>query len=117
MQILDLSETHVESKNDEGNQETTLCRGVVTWKGQQYIIGEKGNGPLDAFAAAIGSTPAPKFSVTAFHEHSVGTGNNTSAMAYVQLTCEDGNEYWGVGKSTSVGRAGVDAIVSALNQI
>ena len=117
MQILDLSETHVESKNNDGNQETTLCRGVVIWKGEQYIIGEKGNGPLDAFAAALGSTPAPKFSVTAFHEHSIGTGNNTSAVAYVQLTCEDGNEYWGVGKSTSVGRAGVDVIVSALNQI
>ncbi|MDO4507746.1 MAG: 2-isopropylmalate synthase [Spirochaetales bacterium] len=117
MQILDLSETHVESKKGEENQETTLCRGVVVWKGQQYIIGEKGNGPLDAFAAALGTTPAPKFSVTAFHEHSVGTGTNTSAVAYVQLTCEDGNEYWGVGKSTSVGRAGIDAIVSALNQI
>lgn len=114
IQILDLSETHVESKNDE---ETTLCRGVILWKGKQFIIGEKGNGPLDAFASALGSTPAPKFSVTAFHEHSIGTGTDTSAMAYVQLTCEDGNEYWGVGKSTSVGRAGVAAIVSALNQI
>ena len=114
--ILDLSETHIESKNDTENPETTLCRGVVTWKGEQFSIGEKGNGPLDAFAAALGSTPAPKFSVTAFHEHSIGTGNNTSAVAYVQLTCEDGNEYWGVGKSTSVGRAGIDAIVSALNQ-
>ncbi|MCQ2247600.1 MAG: 2-isopropylmalate synthase [Treponema sp.] len=117
IQILDLSETHVESKKAEENLETTLCRGVVTWKGQQFIIGEKGNGPLDAFASALGATPAPKFSVTAFHEHSVGTGTNTSAVAYVQLTCEDGNEYWGVGKSTSVGRAGIDAIVSALNQI
>ena len=107
----------MESKKDDEDLETTLCRGVIVWKGQQFIIGEKGNGPLDAFAAALGSTPAPKFSVTAFHEHSIGTGTNTSAMAYVQLTCEDGNEYWGVGKSTSVGRAGIAAIVSALNQI
>lgn len=117
IEILDLSETHVESKGNDESQETTLCRGVIKWKGEQFIIGEKGNGPLDAFATALGSTPAPKFSVTAFHEHSIGTGNNTSAVAYVQLTCEDGNEYWGVGKSTSVGRAGIDAIVSALNQI
>ena len=97
--------------------ETTLCRGVVEWKGEKYTIGEKGNGPLDAFASALKNTPAPAFSITAFHEHSVGTGNDTSAIAYVQITCEDGNQYWGAGKSTSVGRAGVEAVVSALNQI
>ncbi len=113
LEIVDLAETHLEGKSDE----TTLCRGVVMWKGSQYTVGDKGNGPIDAFATALGATPAPKFTITAFHEHSVGTGNNTSAIAYVQITCEDGNDYWGAGKSTSVGRAGINALVSALNQI
>ncbi len=115
--ILDLSETHVEGKGAEGSVETTLCRSVITWKGEKLSIGEKGNGPLDAFCNALASTSAPRFSITAFHEHSVGTGNNTVAMAYIQITCEDGNQYWGAGKSTNVGRAGIDAVVSALNQI
>ena len=117
LQIADLAETHLEGKADSPDQETALCRAVVTWKGKQYAIGDKGNGPLDAFAAALSKTPAPKFSITAFHEHSIGTGNGTSAIAYVQITCEDGNQYWGAGKSTNVGRAGIDAVVSALNQI
>ena len=117
LKIVDLSETHVEGKNDAEVVETTLCRAVVTWKGEQISIGEKGNGPLDAFSTALSQTPAPRFSITAFHEHSVGTGNNTSAVAYVQITTEDGNQYWGAGKSTNVGRAGIDAVVSALNQI
>lgn len=114
LSIIDLSETHVEGKN---NEETTLCRAVVNWKNNQCSIGEKGNGPLDAFCNALVQTQAPRFSITAFHEHSIGTGNNTSAVAYVQITCEDGNQYWGAGKSTNVGRAGIDAVVSALNQI
>ncbi|MDY4902170.1 MAG: 2-isopropylmalate synthase [Treponema sp.] len=117
LKVLDLAETHLESKGAVETSETTLCRGVVEWKGEKYTIGEKGNGPLDAFASALKNTPAPAFSITAFHEHSVGTGNDTSAIAYVQITCEDGNQYWGAGKSTSVGRAGVEAVVSALNQI
>lgn len=117
LKIIDLSETHVEGRNDNETVETALCRAVITWKGQQLSIGEKGNGPLDAFANALTQTPAPRFSITAFHEHSIGTGNNTSAVAYVQITCEDGNQYWGAGKSTDVGRAGVEAVVSALNQI
>ncbi|MBB5219753.1 2-isopropylmalate synthase [Treponema rectale] len=115
LSIVDLSETHLEGSGTSG--ETTMCRGVVTWKGEKFTIGEKGNGPLDAFSSALKSTPAPAFSITAFHEHSVGTGNDTSAVAYVQITCEDGQQYWGAGKSTSVGRAGIDAVVSALNQI
>ena len=117
LKIVDLSETHVEGKSESEIVETTLCRAVVSWKGKQISIGEKGNGPLDAFSSALAQTPAPRFSITAFHEHSVGTGNNTSAVAYVQITCEDGNQYWGAGKSTNVGRAGIDAVVSALNQI
>ncbi len=117
LEIVDLAETHLEGKVNAQSDATALCRAVVTWKNKQYAIGDKGNGPLDAFAAALSATPAPKFSITAFHEHSIGTGNNTSAVAYVQITCEDGNQYWGAGKSTNVGRAGIDAVVSALNQI
>jgi len=114
--IVDLAETHLEGAEGSSTEDQSMVRAVVTWKGKQYAIGDKGNGPLDAFANALGKTPAPKFNITAFHEHSIGTGSNTSAMAYVQITVEDGNQYWGVGKSTNIGRAGIDAVVSALNQ-
>lgn len=117
LSIEDLNETNLEGRADSGNESTAVCRAVVTWRGKQYAIGDKGNGPIDAFTTSLSKTPAPKFSVTAFHEHSIGTGNNTSAIAYVQITCEDGNQYWGAGKSTSIGRAGINAVVSALNQI
>lgn len=114
LKIIDLAETHIEGK--DGSEEKVACRGTISWNGESISIGDQGNGPLDAFANALAKTDVPKFSVTAFHEHSVGTGNNTSAIAYVQITSEDGNQYWGVGKSSNIGRAGVDAIVSAINQ-
>ncbi len=117
LEIIDLAETHLEGPKSSTSEGQALCRAVVNWKGEQYAIGDQGNGPIDAFANALKKTPAPHFSISAFHEHSVGTGNNTAAVAYVQITLENGEQYWGSGKSTNVGRAGIDALVSALNQI
>ena len=36
-------------------------------------------------------------------------------MAYVHITKENGDDAWGVGVSSNVGRAGVAAVVSAIN--
>ena len=33
----------------------------------------------------------------------------------ILITKEDGTQVWGVGKSSNVGRAGIKAVVSALN--
>ena len=88
---------------------------TVEWEGKKFAIAANGNGPLDAFVTALKQTPAPKFTITSFHEHSVGQGSNTYAMAYVLITKEDGSAAWGVGKSSNVGRAGIAAVVSALN--
>lgn len=116
MKILDLNETNL-SASESGVGQTAMCRGVIVWKGKEFTIGAKGNGPIDAFTNALDEVGTPKFNITSFHEHSIGTGNDTSAIAYVQITAEDGNEYWGAGKSTNIGQAGIYAVVSALNQI
>ena len=113
LSVLDLASTQLEGHNES---EHVSCRGVVLYKGEKFSIGGKGNGPLDSFVAALAATPLPEFNITAFHEHSVGTGSDTSAVAYVQITLFDGTTKWGVGKSSNVGKAGIAAVVSALNQ-
>ncbi|MBR1713880.1 MAG: 2-isopropylmalate synthase [Treponema sp.] len=114
--VVDFASTQLESSKESGSVEHVSCRGVVRIDGEQVSIGGIGNGPLDAFVSALSSTKAPKFNITAFHEHSLGQGSDTSAVAYVQITTEDGKKFWGVGKSSNVGRAGIEAVVSALNQ-
>ncbi len=114
LSILDLAETHVDGANSFDN---VLCRASVQWKGQIFAIGGKGNGPLAAFAAALGQTTVPRFSVTDFHEHSVGLGSDTDAFAYVECTFENGEVHWGCGKSSNIGRAGINAVVSAINRL
>ena len=115
LNVLEITERHIEGERGTDIPEQVAGKAVVEWEGKRYSISANGNGPLDAFVTAMKQTPAPKFNITTFHEHSIGIGSDTQAMAYVQITKEDGQQVWGVGKSSNVGRAGIAAVVSALN--
>lgn len=115
LNVLDITEKHIEGERGSDLLEQVATIATVEWEGKRFAIAAKGNGPLDAFVSAMKQTPAPKFNITSFHEHSIGTGSDTHALAYVQITKDDGQQVWGVGKSSNVGRAGIAAVVSALN--
>ena len=114
LKILDVAETHLDSASEK---DSVLCRASVSYNGENYSVGAKGNGPLAAFVEALKQTPVPVFSISSFHEHAVGSGSDTDAMAYVELTFENGQKTWGAGKSSNIGLAGIKAIVSAVNQM
>ena len=114
LNVLEISERHIEGERG-AETEQVAAMATIEWEGKQYAIAANGNGPLDAFVTAMKQTPAPKFTITSFHEHSIGKGSDTKAIAYVQITKENGDQVWGVGKSSNVGRAGIAAVVSALN--
>ena len=115
LNVLDITEKHIEGERGTDLPEQVATIATVEWKGKLCAIAAKGNGPLDAFVAAMKQTPAPHFNIETFHEHSVGIGSDTQALAYVLITLENGQQSWGVGKSSNVGRAGIAAVVSALN--
>lgn len=115
LNVLEITERHIEGERGTDMPEQVAGMATIEWKGKRYAIAANGNGPLDAFVSAMKQTPAPAFNITSFHEHSVGSGSDTQAMAYVQITKENGQQAWGVGKSSNVGRAGIAAVVSALN--
>lgn len=115
LNVLEITEKHIEGERGSSDEEHVAATATIEWYGKRYIITGNGNGPLDAFVTAMRRTSAPIFNITAFSEHSIGVGSNTHAMAYVQITLDDGSMAWGVGKSSNVGRAGVAAVVSALN--
>ncbi len=115
LNVLEITERHIEGERNKDSEDMVAGMATVEWEGKKYAVAANGNGPLDAFVTALKQTPAPKFTITSFHEHSVGEGSNTYAVAYVLITKEDGTASWGVGKSSNVGRAGIAAVVSALN--
>lgn len=110
LKILDFAQTYL-----GGDQ--VQCRASISWIGETISIGATGNGPLDSFVAALQKTSIPHFTISAFSEHSIGSGTGTEALAYVEITLQDGRKYWGCGRSTNIGQAGVNSIVSAINRI
>ena len=113
--VKEITQNHVEGERGSGDEEHVEVKATVIWEGKTYTVAATGNGPLDAFVAALKQTPAPRFNIVYFNEHSIGKGSDTKAIAYVQITKENGKDAWGVGKSSNVGRAGIAAVVSAIN--
>ncbi|WP_297081328.1 2-isopropylmalate synthase [uncultured Demequina sp.] len=73
-----------------------------------------GNGPVDAFVAALG-TRGVKVEVLDYHEHAMTGGGDAQAAAYVE--CQIGDEiFWGVGIDPSITTATLKAIISAVNR-
>ncbi len=55
-----------------------------------------GNGPVDAFVHALRECAGIDVHVQAYHEHATGSGEDATAVAYVQLRTGERNVY-GVG--------------------
>ncbi len=115
LNVLEITEKHMEGERGGSGIEHVAQTATIEWQGKKYVITASGNGPLDAFVNIMKRTSAPSFNITSFHEHSIGSGSDTHAISYVQITKADGTKTWGVGKSSNVGRAGIAAIVSAIN--
>lgn len=116
-EIVDIASTQLDANSESGSAEHVSCRGVIRVDGENVAFGGRGNGPLDSFVSAVSGVVFPVFNITAFHEHSVGQGSGAGAVAYVQIETGSGEKFWGVGKSSNVGRAGIEAVVSAMNQL
>src|SRR5690554_770912 len=99
------------SSSDEGPD--TLAADITD--GDEHVTIEgSGNGPVDAFTAALGTRDI-KVSVLDYHEHAMTGGGDAQAAAYVE--CEIDNEImWGVGIDPSITTATLKAIISAVNR-
>ena len=72
----------------------------------------QGNGPIDAFVAALGLD----IRVMDYHEHAIGAGANAQAASYVELRVGDGPTTFGVGVDGNIVTASFKAVVSAVNR-
>ena len=78
----------------------------------------EGNGPIAAFVHALRQYAGkfPVFEVTNFKEHALGSGNEASAIAYIQIKLADGRTKWGAGVDTNVELAAIKAVLCAVNR-
>ncbi len=92
------------------------CTAKVRNGGDEVEISGEGNGPISAFVHALEGKGWKDFDLTDFHEHAIGTGADTEAVAYVQIELPGGRKFWGAGVDSNIDTAGINALVSAYNR-
>ena len=75
-----------------------------------------GGGPIEAFISAVNDHFKVSISVSDYHQHSVTSGADAKAAAFIELTSE-GKREWGAGIDGNTVKASFQAIVSGLNKL
>ena len=96
--------------------EVRILTAKLTEGGNERTIEGRGNGPIDAFVAALEAHCGATLAVQGYSEHAIGTGADASAVAYVEMVNPAGRKYWGVGVHPNIVAASLRAVTSALNQ-
>jgi 2-isopropylmalate synthase len=80
--------------------------------GQGALLHGAGNGPIDALIDALGF----KCDVLSYEEHSMGSGSNARAVAFVEITTPTRTTLFGIGIHENIVTASLLAVLSAVNR-
>jgi len=92
------------------------CRAKLLHQGKPVELAGEGNGPLAALVHGFSKTGTPRFEIANYSEHALSSGEEASAIAYIQIRHPDGRTRWGAGVDTNIELASVRAVLSALNR-
>ena len=84
--------------------------------GAEVRVHGLGNGPVDAFVNALRSELGFDIHVQNYHEHATGSGEDATAVSYVQLRVGQETAVFGVGLDPNIVTATLKAVVSAANR-
>jgi 2-isopropylmalate synthase len=100
----------------ESRNGTVRCRATLTRDGESVELSGEGNGPLAALVHGFNTAGVPRFEIANYSEHALSSGEEASAIAYIQIKHGDGHARWGAGVDTNIELASVKAVLSALNR-
>ena len=98
------------------DQHQTRIFAQLVVNGQHLTVKGEGNGPIDAMMNGLREQMDVDFKVRDYHEHALTAGSSASAVAYVEAEGNDGTTWWGVGMSSSILDASLEAVISAANR-
>jgi 2-isopropylmalate synthase len=98
------------------DQRNTRIFAQLIVNGQHVTVKGEGNGPIDALMSGLAAEMDVTFKVRDYHEHALTAGSEASAVAYVEAEGADGTTWWGVGMSSSILDASLEAVISAANR-
>lgn len=89
---------------------------VINDGGKEIKITGQGTGPIDGFVHALSQHIGIDFTVAEYSEHSLQHGANAAAICYMEME-HPGGKLFGVGISTNIVAASLEAVVSAANRL
>ncbi len=104
------------SSEVSADQHSTRIFAQLVVNGQHVTVKGEGNGPIDALMVGLHNEMDVNFKVRDYHEHALTAGSEASAVAYVEAEGADGATWWGVGMSSSILDASLEAVISAANR-
>jgi 2-isopropylmalate synthase len=115
--VLRSHELHTRTVGQRGR---TTVQAQIEVKGQPASIRGEGDGPVEAFVAALldefGHRVGGMFDVLDYAEHAIGQGADTTAVAYVETVRGDNNVRWGVGTDANITTASLRAVLAAFER-
>jgi len=82
--------------------------------GSSRTVQGEGNGPVDAFVAALAAALSVNLRVLDYHEHAIGAGAQARAAAYLEMRVGDDRTLFGVGIDANIVTASMKAVLSGL---
>ncbi|MBX3642912.1 MAG: 2-isopropylmalate synthase [Rubrivivax sp.] len=97
---------------DEGDGRVRLSAQLRV-DGETVALRGQGNGPVDAFAAALRAAFGGELQVLDYHEHAIGTGAHARAAAYIEMRVGS-RVLYGVGIDADIVAASFRALLSGM---
>ncbi len=106
----------LQSFETESKNGVVKCQAKLLRDGKPVEFAGEGNGPLAALVHGFSTTGVPRFEIVNYSEHALGSGEEASAISYIQIKNADGRTRWGAGVDTNIELASIRAVLSALNR-
>jgi 2-isopropylmalate synthase len=103
--------SHRMAEDSEGEHRVKIDVTVEHERVTQRHDGQ-GNGPIDAFVAALGLD----IRLMDYHEHAIGSGADAKAACYVELRLGNGPTLFGAAIDSNIVTASFKAVLSAVNR-
>ncbi len=101
---------------DPHASERRVMTATILENGNERVIEGRGNGPVDAYLDAVKRHCGVAIKVSSYHEHSMGVGADATAVAYMEVTTEDGRSLFGIGQHGNIVTASLRALTNAANR-
>ncbi|MFT8348399.1 2-isopropylmalate synthase [Clostridium saccharoperbutylacetonicum] len=104
--------------SDYDGDEDTKVNVSIVHNGNEKELEGIGNGPIDAFKAALAGSSLINIKIIDYTEHALSTGSEAKAAAYVYMERVDiGSKTFGVGVDSNITRASIKSMISAINRL